>query len=165
MDTKRHSHNEITNQSPAPATQELPEFRSVGRRPMRKLRFAFGLTLSTAGVAIILAIAFGSLQSVGVRGQISLPAVGLCVILGVMLLGGGFGLMATSAPGFDEDEFNRLMQAGDSSAQRPDTVSLAATAAPEPTAHNQGSMATADLDDDDETTSSDQSQQLLAGSA
>ncbi len=87
--------------------------RSVTRRPLQKRRFGTGLLLSVAGMFTILVVAFGGLQDAGLRGRVSLPVIGLCVIAGVMMLGGGFGLMATAAPGFDDDEFERLMRAGD----------------------------------------------------
>jgi hypothetical protein len=38
------------------------------------------------------------------------------VLTGVILLGGGFGLMATASSGFDEQEFDRLARAGNISA-------------------------------------------------
>ncbi|MDG1893919.1 MAG: hypothetical protein P8J37_03325 [Fuerstiella sp.] len=81
-------------------------------RPMRKCRFLTGLTLSTCGVATMLMVAAGTLQNHGINGRLSLPAVGLCMIVGLMLLGGGFGIMATSAATFDDQEFDRLMEAG-----------------------------------------------------
>ncbi|HIE99026.1 MAG TPA: hypothetical protein EYG03_13210 [Planctomycetes bacterium] len=81
-------------------------------RPMRKLRFLTGLVLSACGVATMLMVAAGTLQNLGVNGRLSLPAVGLCMIVGLMLLGGGFGIMATSAATFDDREFDRLMEAG-----------------------------------------------------
>ncbi len=79
---------------------------------MRKLRFLTGLGLSTCGVATMLMVAAGTLQHLGVTGRLSLPVVGLCMIVGLMLLGGGFGIMATSAATFDDGEFDRLMEAG-----------------------------------------------------
>lgn len=41
--------------------------------------------------------------------RLSLPVIAISMILGLMLLGGGFGVMATSAGTFDDDEFERLM--------------------------------------------------------
>ena len=35
-----------------------------------------------------------------------MPLVAISAIAGVMLLGGGFGLMATAVPGFDDGEFD-----------------------------------------------------------
>lgn len=81
-------------------------------RPMRKVRFLTGLVLSTCGVATMLMVAAGTLQNLGVNGRLSLPIVALCMIVGLMLLGGGFGIMATSAATFDDQEFDRLMEAG-----------------------------------------------------
>lgn len=60
----------------------------------------------------MLMVAVGTLQNLGINGRLSLPAVGLCMIVGLMLLGGGFGIMATSAATFDDHEFDRLMEAG-----------------------------------------------------
>ncbi|MEZ6062159.1 MAG: hypothetical protein R3C19_17610 [Planctomycetaceae bacterium] len=103
---------------PAPqvVSQPVPQetIRQAGpRRKLQKRRFATGLLLSMAGMATILLVAVGGLQDAGLRGRISMPAIALCVIVGVMMLGGGFGLMATAAPGFDDEEFDRLMRAGD----------------------------------------------------
>jgi len=81
-------------------------------RPMKKSRFLAGLILSTCGVATMLMVAAGTLQNLGINGRLSLPVVGLCIIVGLMLLGGGFGIMATSAATFDDHEFDRLMEAG-----------------------------------------------------
>jgi hypothetical protein len=81
-------------------------------RPMKKCRFLAGLILSTCGVATMLMVAAGTLQNLGINGRMSLPAVGLCMIVGLMLLGGGFGIMATSAATFDDHEFDRLMESG-----------------------------------------------------
>ena len=44
--------------------------------------------------------------------------VAIFAIIGIMLLGGGFGLMATATPGLDDGEFNRLMR------RRPSTQSV-----------------------------------------
>jgi hypothetical protein len=79
---------------------------------MKKCRFMAGLTLSTCGVATMLMVAAGTLQHLGINGRLSLPAVGICMIIGLMLLGGGFGIMATSSATFDDHEFDRLMEAG-----------------------------------------------------
>jgi len=97
---------------PATSASDATE-PSRPRKPLQKRRFGSGLLLSFAGMATVLIVAVGGLQDVGVRGRISMPAVALSVIAGVMMLGGGFGLMATAAPGFDDDEFDRLMRAGD----------------------------------------------------
>ena len=91
-------------------------------RPMQKGRFVFGMLLSACGLASMLIVAAGALQSAGVNGRLSLPIVALFMVLGLMLLGGGFGVMATSAGTFDDDEFNRLM--ADTAAERdPEMVS------------------------------------------
>ena len=83
--------------------------RNVPSRPMQKGRFLFGMLLSASGLASMLIVAAGALQTAGMNGRLSLPAVAILMVLGLMLLGGGFGIMATSAGTFDDDEFNRLM--------------------------------------------------------
>lgn len=98
-------------------------------RPMQKARFAWGMLLSTAGIGLMLVVAAGALRGAGVNGHLTLPVVGLCMIIGLMLLGGGFGVMATASPTFDDDEFDRLMQAGDASL--PDLTLADDTATPE----------------------------------
>ena len=74
-----------------------------------------GLVLSTTGIGLMLAVAVGTLQNAGMNGRLSLPAVGVCMIIGLILLGGGFGIMATAAPRFDDDEFDRLVSESDDS--------------------------------------------------
>jgi len=98
-------------------------------RPMQKARFAWGMLLSTAGIGLMLVVAAGALRGAGVNGHLTLPVVGLCMIIGLMLLGGGFGVMATASPTFDDDEFDRLMQAGDASL--PDSTLAANTTTPD----------------------------------
>ncbi len=88
-------------------------------RPMKKCRFMAGLVLSTCGVATMLMVAAGTLQNLGINGRWALPAVGLCMLVGLMLLGGGFGIMATSAATFDDHEFDRLMESGNVSFRTP----------------------------------------------
>ena len=78
-------------------------------RPMQIGRFLFGLLFSGIGLTLMLLVAVGTIQGFGMHGRLSLPAIGLTMILGLMLLGGGFGVMATAAPRFDENEFNRQM--------------------------------------------------------
>ena len=81
-------------------------------RPLQRGRFAAGLLFATGGILLMLIVAVGALQSAGADGRLSLPVVALCMIIGLMLLGGGFGVMATAVPTFDDDEFDRLVQAG-----------------------------------------------------
>ena len=81
-----------------------------GTRPMQKRRFLSGLLFSSLGIALMLMVAVGTLHGFGIRGRLSLPVIGLCMIFGLMMLGGGFGVMATAAPSFDDGEFDRLMQ-------------------------------------------------------
>jgi|GEM_PF-2250877 len=78
-------------------------------RPMQKRRFLSGLLFSSLGISLMLMVAVGTLHGFGIQGRLSLPVVGLCMIFGLMLLGGGFGVMATAAPTFDDNEFNRLL--------------------------------------------------------
>jgi hypothetical protein len=80
-------------------------------RPMQKRRFLSGLLFSSLGISLMLMVAVGTLHGFGIQGRLSLPVIGLCTIFGLMLLGGGFGVMATAAPTFDDNEFNRLMMA------------------------------------------------------
>ncbi|MEZ6132860.1 MAG: hypothetical protein R3C59_29680 [Planctomycetaceae bacterium] len=96
-------------------------------RPMNKRRFATGLLFATSGIALMLTVALGALQSAGANGRLSLPAVAVCMIIGLMLLGGGFGVMATAAATFDDAEFDRLMHASD----RPLPTTTAATLSPD----------------------------------
>lgn len=80
-----------------------------GPTPMQIKRFLFGMLIAAGGIAMMLIVAFGMLQGWGVHKDLSLPAIGLCMILGLMMLGGGFGVMATASGTFDDDEFDRLM--------------------------------------------------------
>jgi len=92
-----------------PAVTPVPE----KARPMDKRRFLSGLAFATGGMALMLIVAIGALHSAGASGRLSLPAVAVCMIIGLMLLGGGFGIMATAAATFDDGEFERLMHSGD----------------------------------------------------
>lgn len=83
---------------------------------MDKGRFASGLLLSSVGIGCLLLIAVGTLQQAGIAERFSMPIVACAAIMGIMMLGGGFGLMATAAAGFDDGEFDRLMEAGNISA-------------------------------------------------
>jgi len=85
----------------------------VKTQPMQKRRFASGLAIATSGIGLMMFVAMGALRDVGADGHFSLPAVALCMVIGLMMLGGGFGIMATAAPKFDDDEFERLMRLGD----------------------------------------------------
>lgn len=88
------------------------ENSSLQIRAMRPVRFAMGAMISATGVGMILSVAFGMFQIRKFGGDMSLLIVGFVVLLGVMFLGGGFGVMATSSAGFDESEFDRLSIAG-----------------------------------------------------
>jgi|GEM_PF-4582529 len=85
-------------------------------RAMDKGRFASGLLLSSVGIGCLLMIAVGTLQQSDIAERFSMPIVACAAIMGIMMLGGGFGLMATAAAGFDDREFDRLLEAGNISA-------------------------------------------------
>lgn len=111
-ETTTCSHDSIATTPPttgvAPVTPQSPK-----GRPMQKARFLLGLLFAAMGISLMLAVAVGALQDFGLSGRLSLPAVGICMIFGLMLVGGGFGVMATAAPTFDDDEFDRLVEEGD----------------------------------------------------
>lgn len=71
-------------------------------RPLNRKRFMLGFLLAGCGIAIMLSVAVGALQTAGFNGGLSLPSVALCMVSGLMLLGGGFGIMATSSAQFDD---------------------------------------------------------------
>lgn len=102
-------------------TSRMTDTASTTRqiRKFQPLRFAWGLLSTTAGVALILSVALRVFELQDVSGDFVMPLNGMCVLIGVMLLGGGFGIMATSSSGFDEDEFDRLAEAGNISAASP----------------------------------------------
>lgn len=89
--------------------------KSRPARPMQIRRFLSGLVFAAGGIGLMLCVAVGALQDAGAEGRLSLPAVAICMIIGLMLLGGGFGVMATAAPTFDDDEFDRLLRKGNQS--------------------------------------------------
>jgi hypothetical protein len=96
-------------ESPSPETS--PE-----RKKLRPLRFATGLCLTTFGMGMVLFVGIRMLEVQQIGGNFALLVVAGSVLTGVMLLGGGFGLMATASSGFDEQEFDRLARAGNISA-------------------------------------------------
>ena len=79
-------------------------------RTFRLRRFLGGFSLSALGMALILTVGVSLMHVRAMGSEFAMPLVGLAVIIGVMCVGGGFGLMATSYSGFDEQEFDRLMQ-------------------------------------------------------
>jgi hypothetical protein len=95
-----------TNDSPKTVKQFQP------------LRFAVGLCCTSSGVALILGVGLRVVEMHDVSNYFAMPLVAVCILAGVMLLGGGFGVMATSSSGFDEAEFDRLATAGNISAAR-----------------------------------------------
>ena len=76
---------------------------------MQVKRFLLGMLTAAIGVTTMLIVAFGVFQGWGMDDRLSLPVIAISMILGLVLLGGGFGVMATSAGTFDDDEFERLM--------------------------------------------------------
>ncbi|MCA9060599.1 MAG: hypothetical protein KDA85_18940 [Planctomycetaceae bacterium] len=84
-------------------------------------RFLAGLLLTTLGMATVLAVGIGLFELRQFGGDLVLLLVGLCVILGVMMLGGGFGLMATASQKDPEADFERMMR-GEISATAPPIV-------------------------------------------
>ena len=78
-------------------------------------RFAIGLLSTATGVALILGVGLRIIEMRNI-GDFTMPLIGICVLIGLMLLSGGFGVMATSSSGFDEEEFERLAAAGNISA-------------------------------------------------
>jgi hypothetical protein len=108
-----------TFETTAPETYSLespgPE-ASAERKKLRPLRFAAGLCLTTFGMGMVLFVGIRMLEVQQIGGNFALLVVAGCVLTGVMLLGGGFGLMATASSGFDEQEFDRLARAGNISA-------------------------------------------------
>ncbi len=100
------------------ADVKTDEMRKVAAtiRKFQPLRFATGLLCTAAGVALILGAGLRVIEVQNAGAGITLPLIGICVLVGVMLVGGGFGVMATSSSGFDEAEFDRLATAGNISA-------------------------------------------------
>lgn len=86
--------------------------RPALQRKLRPARFAAGLSLTTLGVAIILTFATHMVDVQQIGGSLTLVLVGSGVLSGVICLGGGFGLMTTAASRFDDQEFERLLDAG-----------------------------------------------------
>lgn len=85
-------------------------------KQFQPLRFAVGLSCTASGVALILGVGLRVVEMHDVSSDFAMPLVAVCVLTGVMLLGGGFGVMATSSSGFDDAEFDRLATAGNISA-------------------------------------------------
>lgn len=85
-------------------------------KQFQPLRFVVGLSCTSSGVAIILSVGLRVVEMHNISNDFAMPLVAVCVLTGVMLLGGGFGVMATSSSGFDEAEFDRLATAGNISA-------------------------------------------------
>lgn len=93
--------------------ESITSMHSPAARPMQIRRFIFGLLLSTFGLGGMLMVAVSAFRGGRFAGDLSLPAIGLSMIAGLMLLGGGFGIMATASPTFDDQEFERLVQLGE----------------------------------------------------
>ncbi|MCA9011395.1 MAG: hypothetical protein KDB01_16700 [Planctomycetaceae bacterium] len=102
-----------------PALGKRPDSASRVQEPIRKFRacrFTVGMLSTAGGAALILGVGFFVDEIRDAGGEFTLPLVGILALVGVMLLGGGFGVMATSSSGFDEEEFDRLATAGNISA-------------------------------------------------
>ena len=85
-------------------------------RKFQPRRFALGLLVTASGVALILGVGLCAIEMQNIGNDFTMPLIGICLLIAVMLLVGGFGVMATSSSGFDEDEFDRLATAGNISA-------------------------------------------------
>lgn len=85
-------------------------------RKFQPRRFALGLFGTASGVALILGVGLCTIEMQNIGNDFTMPLIGICLLIAVMLLVGGFGVMATSSSGFDEDEFDRLATAGNISA-------------------------------------------------
>lgn len=85
-------------------------------KQFQPLRFAVGLCCTSSGAALILCVGLRVFEMQDVSDDFAMPLVAVSILAGVMLLGGGFGVMATSSSGFDEAEFDRLATAGNISA-------------------------------------------------
>jgi hypothetical protein len=79
-------------------------------RSFRPVRFASGLAITTAGMSAFLLVGIRIMELRALAGDFVLPLVGVTVLVGIVLLGGGFGLMATAAAGFDEREFEQSIE-------------------------------------------------------
>ena len=102
-----------------PVYTAIPADHSQPPRPLKPIRFAFGMLLTGFGMAIILLIGIRLIEVHLTGGDVSMPFVAVGVLIGVILLGGGFAIMASSSSGFDEDEFDRLAEAGNISVSAP----------------------------------------------
>ena len=95
---------------------------------MNRKRFVLGFCLASSGIGLMLAVAVGALQDAGLNGGLSLPSVALCMIIGLMLLGGGFGIMATSTAQYDDGG----LRSGDEPGYENPPKPLSAAACPNP---------------------------------
>lgn len=87
--------------------------------------FLMGLASSATGIAIILAIALSLLQLRWITGDFTILVLSLLTVFGVLLIGTGFGMMVLSSGGFDQPEFDRLSETGDTYSAEMPHVSLA----------------------------------------
>lgn len=94
------------NDQPEPLAAPVTEGVSF-----RLMRFSLGLVLTGLGVATIVAVGLNSISVQQVGSEVALPAIALVVLSGIMLLGGGFGLMATSASGLSPEAFPSMFAA------------------------------------------------------
>lgn len=90
----------------------MPAEHATARQAVRRMRpgrFLLGLLLTTLGVAAILLLGVGMLHQRRLDRPLALPLAGFVGLAGVLLLSGGFCMMASASAGFDEEEFERLM--------------------------------------------------------
>jgi hypothetical protein len=123
------SHGNSGNASLTPITSAhavMSEVPAETRR-MQPLQFACGVLVTTAGMGLILLIGIKTLEVSQIAGDFALGLVAVGILTGVTLLGGGFGLMATASGGFDEREFDQLIEAGNISAVAPNEFPSAAS--------------------------------------
>ena len=106
---------QITGDSSDPGSEATDLARGTIQR-FQPLRFAVGLCCTSSGVALILGVGLRVIAMQEISSDFAMPLIAVCVVTGVMLLGAGFGVMATSSSGFDEAEFDRLATAGNISA-------------------------------------------------
>ncbi len=97
-------------------TMTVSQQGSASVRKFKPARFAMGLLCTTCGMAMILGIGIRVIEMRQLGDDLAMPVVAVCVIIGIVLLCGGFGIMTTSSSGFDEAEFDRLAAAGNISA-------------------------------------------------
>ena len=105
------------------------------RRKFRPVRFIVGLTLTSISVSLILLIAIRMIDVHHLGGRFALVLVAIVVMSSVMMLGAGFGLMATAAADFDDSEFERLIRSGNISSAEAITADAPPAFSSDPSNH------------------------------